>query len=160
MSEEWRDVEGWEGLYQVSDMGRVRSLYHQKVVMLKPRTVYNGYLRITLSKNGVKSHFRVSRLVALTFIPNPDNLPEVDHIDENKVNNCTTNLQWVTCQENIERSLAKDFLFRSPSGELVKIFNLCKFCRNHNLNRACLNQVHLGLLKQWKGWTAASKPVS
>lgn len=165
MSEEWRDVEGWEGLYQVSDLGIVRSLdrrirdyrgSHQiKGQVLKPDIVYNGYLRITLSKNGVPTNFRVSRLVAVTFIPNPDNLPEVDHIDKNKVNNCTANLRWVTSQENVERSLAKNYLFRSPSGELVKIFNLSKFCRNHNLNNAYMCKVHLGRMNQYKGWKTA-----
>lgn len=97
----WRDIEGYEGLYQVSDKGRVRSLKYGKEHILKPERTHNGYLRVNLCKNEKQKHFLVHRLVALTFITNPNNLPDVNHKDENKENNRVENLEWCDCKYNI-----------------------------------------------------------
>lgn len=96
--EEWRDIEGYEGLYQVSNYGRIYSLITFKV--LKTRVCRNGYLLIDLHKGKKASTFYVHRLVAQNFLPNPINLPEVNHIDEDKTNNHIDNLAWVTCKDN------------------------------------------------------------
>lgn len=90
----WRDVKGYEGLYQISNKGRVKSLEridygnrHIKERILKPETDKGGYLRVQLFKDGKGKKFLVHRLLAMAFIPNTDNLPQVNHKDENKTNN-------------------------------------------------------------------------
>ena len=97
MEELFRDVAGYEGLYQVSNLGNVKSLNYLntgQVRILKQRKHTDGYLQINLWKEGkMKTHY-VHRLVAQAFIENPDNLPEVNHIDENKQNNRVDNLEW------------------------------------------------------------------
>ena len=91
MKEEWRDIKDYEGLYQVSNLGRVKSLgngksNNSKRKIMKQHYNQKGYLLISLTNNGEKS-FQVHRLVAQAFIPNPNNLPQVNHKDENKENN-------------------------------------------------------------------------
>jgi hypothetical protein len=100
--EMWKDISGYEGKYQVSTWGRVRSING----ILKPYVNSKGYEKVGLMKNGKSNKHRVSRLVAEAFIPNPYNLPQVDHIDGNKRNNSITNLEWVTGNENISRYYA------------------------------------------------------
>ena len=100
--EEWRDIEGYEGLYQISNKGRVKSLNYRmtrKEGILKPNDT-QGYLQIRLCKNKNHKHYYVHRLVADAFIPNSNNLPEVNHKDEDKHNNCVDNLEWCTSQYN------------------------------------------------------------
>ena len=104
MEEIWKDIEGYEGLYQVSNMGNVRSLnYHLtgKTQILRPRFNGRGYLRVILCKDRKGKGHSVHRLVAATFLPNPDGLPQVDHIDEDKTNNRVENLEWCDCAHNI-----------------------------------------------------------
>ncbi len=93
----WKNIEGYEGLYQVSDDGQVRN---SKGIILKPEVNKKGYLRVNLFKEGKKKKYRIHRLVAMAFIPNPDNLPQINHIDEDKSNNCLTNLEWCDCKYN------------------------------------------------------------
>ena len=93
----WKDIPGYEGLYQVSNTGKVKSLNYMKTrkeKILKPRKEGKGYLKITLSKEGEKKDFKIHRLVASVFIPNPNNLPQINHIDECKTNNNVENLEW------------------------------------------------------------------
>ena len=104
--EQWKDIEGYEGLYQVSDMGNVKSLVSNK--NLKPYTTSFGYLQVNLSKDGKKKTFKVHRLVARAFIENPENKEEVDQIDTNRTNNRVTNLRWVTRKENQNNPLTKE----------------------------------------------------
>lgn len=99
--EEWRPVVGYEGLYEVSDWGNVRNRYSK---VLKAGNNGNGYCYVCLCKNGSKNNNYVHRLVAEAFIPNPDNLPEVNHIDENKSNNAYCNLEWCDRKYNLEYS--------------------------------------------------------
>lgn len=96
LQEIWKDVEGFEGLYQVSIWGRIRSVNG----ILKPYKNKKGYLKIGLYKDGKCYKKRVSRLIANTFIPNPYGLPEVNHIDGNKENNSISNLEWVDGETN------------------------------------------------------------
>ena len=97
----WKDVEGYEGLYQVSNTGLVRSFYQDKkgklLTLVKDK---GGYLRARLYKNKKQTSFLVHRLVALAFIPNPENKTTVNHKDENKLNNFVDNLEWATTAEN------------------------------------------------------------
>jgi hypothetical protein len=94
--EVWRDIPGYEGRYQASNLGRIRS---QARGVLKPFKNKNGYLIATLYNQG-KVRTGVHRLVALTFIPNPEDKPQINHKDGNKENNNLNNLEWVTCSEN------------------------------------------------------------
>lgn len=87
----WREIEGYDGRYAVSTWGRVKSVNG----ILKPYENKKGYLKIGLSRNGKCEKHRVHRLVAKAFIPNPEGLPQVNHIDGNKQNNSVTNLEWV-----------------------------------------------------------------
>ena len=90
--EQWKSITGYEGLYEVSSLGRVKSLKYDKI--LKPGKVGNGYLAVVLFRNGKGKTLKVHRLVATAFIPNPLGLPEINHKDENKTNNAKSNLEW------------------------------------------------------------------
>ena len=110
MKEIWRDIKGYEGKYQVSNMGRVKSLNYKntgKERIMKPHDNGRGYLRVVLCKEGKGKQCRINRLVAQAFLPNPDNLPEVNHIDQCRTNNNVENLEWCTTQYNVEYSQAK-----------------------------------------------------
>ena len=101
----FRDIKGYEGLYQVSNKGTIVSLnYNRKnmVKRLKPFISKFGYTEVKLYDNGKRKGFRVHRLVAEAFIPNPNNLPQVNHKDEDKTNNCVENLEWCDCEYNIK----------------------------------------------------------
>lgn len=84
--EEWRDVEGYEGIYQVSNMGRVKSLHWLGGRLIKPCSNKKGYLSVVLSKNCIGKHYKVHVLVARAFLPNPENKPIVHHRDGKNFN--------------------------------------------------------------------------
>ena len=118
----WKDVVGYEGLYQVSNNGRVKSLKFGKEKILKPGKLKNGYLRVNLCKNEKQKHFLVHRLVALTFITNPNNLPDVNHKDENKENNRVENLEWCDCKYNINYGTRTQRIAeKNTNGKLSKL---------------------------------------
>lgn len=94
----WKDIPGYEGIYQISDCGRVKSI--SKGIILKPRVNRKGYLLVGLSKRNKREMVQVHRIIAHVFIPNPDNLPQVNHKDENKTNNHASNLEWCTNEYN------------------------------------------------------------
>ena len=104
MNEIWRDVPGYEGLYQVSNYGGVRSMNYNKklgnIRELKQKLRDNGYLEVHLSKDSKRKYFLVHRLVAEAFLENPDNKPQVNHIDGDKSNNYVSNLEYTTNGEN------------------------------------------------------------
>lgn len=100
--ERFEDIPEYEGYYQASTFGRVRSFVKHKILyrMLRPQTDGRGYLHVTLCKNGLNKVRNVHRLVAMTFILNPENKPQVNHKDLDKTNNCLWNLEWNTEREN------------------------------------------------------------
>ena len=115
MEEVWKDIKGYEGLYQVSNLGRIKSLKrfkknHSKLQKVNEKILKlyinkrNGYVYRNLNKNSLEKNHRVHRLVAETFIPNPNNLPQINHKDGNKQNNCVDNLEWCTCKENMQHA--------------------------------------------------------
>lgn len=101
----WRNIENFEGIYQVSNFGRVKSLHWFGGRLINPLTNKKGYLSVILSKDGTTKHFKVHKLVAQAFLPNPDNKPIVHHRDGNRSNNCVENLEWVTHRENQQYSI-------------------------------------------------------
>ena len=105
MNEEWRDIKGYEGLYQVSNLGRVKSFKYNKVKILSPSKNNHGYLSVVLCKDGICKNAKVHRLVANACIPNLDDKPYVDHIDTDRTNNNVSNLRWVTAKENNDNEL-------------------------------------------------------
>lgn len=106
MEEIWKDVVGFEGLYKVSNLGNVRSVARLGTngVVLKKRYFATGYEKTTLYKNCKQTTFVTHRIVAEAFIPNPNNLPQINHIDGNKLNNRVDNLEWVTCSDNVKHA--------------------------------------------------------
>lgn len=119
--EEWKDIAGYEGLYQISSLGRVKSLERLRVGtnpyaagysrcykerLLKVLTGRNNYLSVNLYNEGVSKTYDIHRLVALTFIPLVENKPEIDHINQNKYDNRLENLRWATrSEQNINRNV-------------------------------------------------------
>lgn len=104
MEEEWRPVKGYEGLYEVSNMGRVKSLHRPQSIILKQNTDSGGYMIVNLSKNGTYNTKTVHRLVATAFIRNPNNYGVVNHKDGNKKNNAVDNLEWCTQRYNMKHA--------------------------------------------------------
>lgn len=118
MKEIWKDIKGYEGLYQVSNLGAVRSLPHdvvcknKRILHFDGRTLSlsfcrGGYLAVVLCKEGSPKTFRVNRLVAESFVSNPQKKPHVDHIDGCRTNNYAGNLRWVTHAENMNNPNTK-----------------------------------------------------
>ena len=134
IAEIWKDVQGYEGLYQVSNLGMVKSLgrfvvrplsqkgYRWKAEkILKPRKNHYGYLRFNLYKDGKRKTISVHRLVAIAFIPNPENKPHIDHINTIRTDNNVKNLRWVTVQENARNVLTIEHFKARRATEETKI---------------------------------------
>ena len=126
MNEEWRDVVDYEGLYMVSNLGRVKSLerrgsrgYKVKERILTGTIDKNGYIIVNLRKDNKNKQFKVHRLVAIAFIPNPENKPFIDHINTICNDNRVDNLRWCTQKENCNNELSKKKLSESIKGKNV-----------------------------------------
>lgn len=118
--EYWKDIKGYEGIYQVSNHGRVRSLNRTDSIgriisgrILSYSLSGSGYRQLALSKNDKVRYFQIHRLVAEAFIPNPNNLPCVNHKNENKTDNRVENLEWCDKRYNLNYGTAKDKLIQS-----------------------------------------------
>ena len=119
MKEIWKDCKGYEGKYQVSNLGRVWSIGSQKY--LKGSYDRDGYIQVYLTaKNGKVKMEKVYRLVALVFLDNPNNYPQVNHKDKNKQNNCVDNLEW--CDGSSIRKCCKGQL-KTCTGYLWEYYN-------------------------------------
>lgn len=148
MEELWKDIKGYEGCYKISNTGKVLSVkrilhtaYHNRLHItneriLQPYITKNGYEIVSLNKDNKKDRYLVHRLVAEAFIPNPESLPQVNHKDENKVNNHFENLEWCTAKYNGEYSgtlrKAHSVIKRSvaqytKTNEFIKVFESANY---------------------------------
>lgn len=176
----WKDVSGYEGLYQVSNLGEVRSLgrYINSGITdkrflrgrtLKPKVRKEGYLEVALYKNHRKKWITVHRLVAKTFIPDPEHLPQVNHKDENKENNKVGNLEWCSAQYNINYGTrnvrmansntngkqSKPILQISLDGRLIKLWPSLREAERHgfdhrHISACCRGKVMTAGGYRWK----------
>lgn len=135
ISELWKDIEGLEGIYQISSKGNVRSLdrwvtdkngkkVFWKSQPIKPHPQHkdgSGYLQAVLRMNGKYVHFLIHRLVAKAFIPNPNNLEQVNHIDENKHNNDVNNLEWLSRLDNTRYGTGIDRMAEKHSTAIIQL---------------------------------------
>lgn len=161
MVEVWKPVEGYGGLYEVSNYGNVMSLQHGKPRLLKLLPTPFGYLRVHLHRNGFVRDYFVHRLVAMHFLPNPDCLPQINHKDECKTNNRVDNLEWCTSSYNMNygqisplerarKALSRPVEQYTKDGELVGSYesavhasretgvlrrNICACCRGEYGNK-------------------------
>jgi len=99
-----KNIDGFDGMYQVSECGKVYSNWHSKTIEMKQLITNKGYLKVNLYNNGIIKTYVVHRLVAMKFILNPQNKPQVNHIDGNKQNNNVSNLEWATAKENTKHA--------------------------------------------------------
>lgn len=171
MTEEmWKDIKGFEGKYQVSSEGRVKSLARKfvdnfghkqniKERILKVRTNIQGYKKVTIYDiYGKRKSLSVHRLVCEAFHPNPDNKPEVNHIDEDKSNNRACNLEWVTSKENcnhgtrierISKTKRKPVAQYTLDGELVRIWeSVAEVSRQNGFDSSTISKVARGKEKK------------
>lgn len=133
MKEYWRNIKDYEGLYQVSNHGRVKSLKYGKEKILKAGKNKKGYLYVVLCKYGVKKTFRVHRLVAEAFIPNPENKPCIDHINTDRTDNRADNLRWCTQKDNCNNEASLRHYSEAKKGDNNPLYG--KFGAEHNCSK-------------------------
>ena len=168
MKEIWKDIKDYEGLYQVSNLGRVKRITTGRV--LKPLKHANGYLMVKLSKNSIVYTKTVHRLVAEAFIPNPEHKSEINHIDENKTNNSLDNLEWMTRKENINHGTRTERMSKTQSipiiatniktGESKEFYGARECARQLGLTHGNITSVLKGRYKQTGGYTFKYKDES
>ncbi len=133
MTEEWRDIKGFEGVYQVSNFGNVKriapSRRHPTEHIMKKHDCGKGYLSVSLLYNGKKKYMKIHRAVAEAFIPNPNKYPEVNHKDENPSNNCVDNLEWCTHLYNSQYGTRGERIGKAHSKAVVQCSLIGTFIR-------------------------------
>lgn len=164
MEEYWKPVEGYEGLYEVSNEGRVRSLNYNRtreIRILRPDITKKGYLKVGLCKNGKQKKFLVHRLVAQAFVPNIFSLNEVNHINEVKTDNRVENLMWCDTKENCNwgtrnERISKPVLQFSKDGEFIRewpsvieVQRVLGFSQG-NISMCCLGKLKSAYNYIWK----------
>lgn len=169
--EEWRDTPGHEGLYQVSNEGRVKSLNYNRTgreKLLIPSPDGRSYLFVTLYKDGKKKHPKVHRLVAQAFIPNPNGYTDVNHKDEDKTNNRVENLEWCSATYNnnygtrnqrAAETQSKKVYQYTLDGTLVKIWKSTRECGRNGFNQGEVAACCRGERKTHKGFRWSYVPL-
>lgn len=164
---DWKPISGYEGLYYISSLGDVYSTRRKQ--NMKTRITNKGYERVGLFKNGIQKGYSVHRLVAKEFVANKHNKPQVNHIDENKLNNNYTNLEWCTPRENSNHGTRPEIVRKQGinsrerfgtkvvgkslrTGEVIHLKSY-----NHGeefgFSKSCIRYCCLGKRKQHKGYT-------
>ena len=177
--EEWRDIQNYEGLYQVSNLGRIKSVTRRvknkvgyrlvKSKILTCRTDKGGYKIIDLRKGTEKKTYRVHRLVAQAFILNLENKPEVNHKQEDRKDlNCVSNLEWMTSKENMNygtlnerkaKRFSKKVYQYTLDNILIKEWNSTKECGRNGFNDSHVGECCRGILKTHKGFKWSYEPL-
>lgn len=160
--EKWKDIEGFEGLYQVSNMGRVRSVFREgtKGGIIK-QFVIDRYYKVHLYKNGKQTNFYTHRLVAQAFVINRDSKPEINHIDGDKLNNKASNLEWCNRQENMDHAYKNGLrqtkrIAQMLNGiEINTYLNMNRASKETGIDYASIYRCCVGIIKsaggyQWK----------
>ena len=152
MQEIWKDIKGYESRYQVSNLGNVKSLNYnctKKAKLLVYHLNHKGYARVHLTKDKQDKYISVHRLVAQAFIPNPNNYPQVNHIDGNKLNNNVDNLEWCTNEYNFQHALKTGLIKKKSKGY-------------HQPYSRSVNQYDLqgNFIKHWNYISDASKELN
>lgn len=150
-----KDIIGYEGFYAITDTGEVWS--HRRKKFLKPSwsnsnsgKEFKGYLQVALCVNGKRQWKKIARLVAEAFIPNPDNLPEVDHINSDRSNNSISNLQWISKEDNLGKRRNIKLVKCLENNKIYNSIN--EAARDLNLNVGSISQVIHGKMKQTGGY--------
>ena len=161
--EVWKGIDGYEGYYQISNLGRVKSLDrvdsigHKRKGKIMKLTPFDGYLNIILTKNAKRKRFKVHRLVAETFIPNPEMNPTINHKDEVRSNNKVKNLEWCTDEYNVNygnrtkkytAKRTKPILRISIDGKEKKIYGSMKEVSEDGFDRRNVHSCIKGRLKK------------
>lgn len=170
MKEEWGDIFGFVGLYQVSTLGRVRRIAPSRLAktlpyVMKTAVALNGYEIIRLHKDGKYTNKYVHRLVAECFLPRMGDCEEVNHIDGVKLNNTVDNLEWSNRSLNNKHKTRvlksyhgkRDYIVTSPDGESYEVSNLSEFCEMHGILQSGLANVLTGKRSHHHGYTAKYK---
>ena len=150
MEEIWKDIKGYEGLYQISNLGNIKSTHSRFGMRKQPKNarigINKGYKRYGLSKDGKEIKFYVHRLVAEAFIPNPNGYPCINHKDENKFNNNVENLEWCTYSYNNNYGTRNKVV-----GEKLKNGKCCKKIIQYDLNN--------NFIKKWNSIAMAHREL-
>lgn len=172
----WKDFPDFEGLYQACTDGQVRSvdhntmgkdgeIHHIKGRILKPSTDKDGYLYVILLKNNIRYTKKIHKIIATTFIPNPNNLPVINHKNEIKDDNRVENLEWCTVQYNSNYGTVRDRIREKKhatmgipivqltvNGDVVKIWKSAAIASDFGYSRSCINSCLKGRNKTHKGF--------
>lgn len=161
MKELWKDIKEYEGIYQVSNLGRIKRVETDRILKGMKDTI--GYLRVDLYKNHTASKKLIHRLVAQAFIPNPENKLQVNHIDEDKTNNMVSNLEWMTAKENSNYGTRTERMAKTRSipimatnlttGESTEFYSGKECARQLGLDNSNIAKVLKGRLTQTGGFT-------
>lgn len=159
-NEIWKDVVGYEGIYEVSNYGRVKNIRTDHV--LKPLLKKTGYVAVVLYKNTIRKDWLIHRLVAIAFISNPKKKEQVNHIDEVKTNNCVDNLEWVSPKENanfgtrnirFSKKHMKTLIQMDFGGKVIREFtSTCEAEKETGLLKQCIARAARGERKQYGGY--------
>ena len=166
--EEWRNVTGYEKSYLISNYGKLISIKRKTPIRIKSKISTEGYEHVALSLNGKIQWTSIHRLVALMFIPNPENKPQVDHIDRNRSNNIYTNLRWCTGSENMLNPLTRKILrlinkgrerikMHKPvvclkNGKVIHTFYKMNLCEQFGFERSAVTKCCKHKKKTYKGY--------
>lgn len=149
--EEWRDVKGYEGYYQVNPFGEIRRI-HKHTAYRKLKSVFDryGYLYVCLSKDGISKKYKVHRIVAEAFLENKSNLPHVNHKDENKQNNHYLNLEWCDCAYNNRYGTKRERISKTKTGKSATwmIGKIGRYCPNSKV--VYQYDKNMNFIKEWE----------